>query len=315
MWKKLTLMLWIMSLLVVPIANRVEAQENVPPLLNYQGKLTDTGGAALEGTHTLEINLYSSAVAQTDDPDKVWGPQQFDLNPGETPQQGHGRKVTLVNGQFNVVLGEMDTEGNSIATVFNATNRYLGIKVDGGSELEPRQQLLSTPYALRAESAVTADVVEMAETANLPFFRFDLNEKVAQFNFADSEREVIIDLFTAYPNEFKSEHKADGTTINLLLRLELWTQQLEGRTGKVFVWTNVLPKEEGGRVIYQEWIHGGLEDDGSRYIHNADTTWIPATVEEIGGVATLKLGIVGAPRVDLGQGRAVCYLLGYAVTP
>lgn len=116
----------------------------VPPLINYQGMLTDADGKPLAGTKKLEFNLYDKPIDGT----LIWGPQTFD-------------NVYLGNGRFNVILGTTDAAGRAIVKVFDASNRYLGMKVGepgadlaGVKELVPRQQLLSAPYAIQAEYAL-----------------------------------------------------------------------------------------------------------------------------------------------------------------
>jgi hypothetical protein len=121
---------------------------SIPQLVNYQGKLTDAYGGALETKeYTLEFNIYDNATAVT----VVWGPQIFDGGSAT----GHGAKVPVVRGYFNVILGQVDTTNRSIAIAFGGPNRYIGIKVDGAAEISPRQQILSTPYALNGVPAGT----------------------------------------------------------------------------------------------------------------------------------------------------------------
>ncbi len=117
---------------------------SVPPLMNYQGKLTDEGGGALEGTHDLTFNIYAEPVASGGET-PVWGPQVFTA-------------VTLVDGRFNVILST-DTGDRSIAEAFGDAERFLGVQVDEGAEVSPRQQILSAPYALKAEVAAMASAV------------------------------------------------------------------------------------------------------------------------------------------------------------
>ena len=116
--------------------------QSVPPLVNYQGMLTDANGQGLQGTKKLEFNIYDAATGGSN----VWGPQVFS-------------SVPVINGQFNVILGTTDTGGRSIANAFGESQRFLGIKVDDGPEIAPRQQILSAPFA------VHSDTTRMAETA------------------------------------------------------------------------------------------------------------------------------------------------------
>ena len=146
--KKMALIL----IIIVLAGAMVQAQEtSVPPLVNYQGMLTDANGNPLTGSKKLEFNLYDAPLGGN----KVWGPQVF-------------ATVPLVNGMFNVILGTIDTEGRSIAEAFGAKDRYLGITVDGGTELAPRQQILSAPFAISSKSANDSYLVQ----------GYDLNELI-----------------------------------------------------------------------------------------------------------------------------------------
>jgi len=71
-----------------------------------------------------------------------------------------------VNGMFNVILGTTDTAGRSITDAFGGKDRYLGIKVGDGAELAPRQQILSTPFAINAENAINAKNADNAKNSD-----------------------------------------------------------------------------------------------------------------------------------------------------
>ena len=126
--------------------------QSVPKLINYQGKLTDTAGSPLpSGAYGIKIQIWSSAtVGQL-----VWG-QEYS-------------NVAVVNGVFNIILGAGGTTVSGAAAkdrglAFNESDRFIGLIVTKGatglaianaSEIVPRQQILSTPYALRAQVAET----------------------------------------------------------------------------------------------------------------------------------------------------------------
>ena len=106
----------------------------VPQLVNYQGKLTDANGDPLStAEYKLEFNIYDDATGGL----IKWGPQTF----GSVP---------VVRGYFNVILGPVDTGNRSITNGFSGPDGYLGIKVNDGTEIQPRQQILSAPYAISA---------------------------------------------------------------------------------------------------------------------------------------------------------------------
>jgi microcystin-dependent protein len=67
--------------------------------------------------------------------------------------QGHGAKVPVVHGFFNVLLGQWDTAGRSLATAFDGTDRYVEVQLGGNTAIKPRQRILTAPFAFKANSA------------------------------------------------------------------------------------------------------------------------------------------------------------------
>jgi hypothetical protein len=115
----------------------------VPPLINYQGTLTDAYGVPIpDATKPMEFNIYDAPTGGN----LIWGPQLF-------------ATVPIINGRFNVILGTTDSLGRSIANAFNAENRYLGIRAGSLTEIAPRQQILSTAYAMKAQRAAVSEMV------------------------------------------------------------------------------------------------------------------------------------------------------------
>jgi hypothetical protein len=131
----------------------------VPYLINYQGRLTDASGQPLSnGTYAVQFRLWNKPLPGQAGESLVWGQQS---------------KVTLVDGVFNAILGApggIAIQGaavNDLGFGFAEPERYLGLTVvelyDGKpisesqrKEILPRQQLLSAPFALRAERAEIA---------------------------------------------------------------------------------------------------------------------------------------------------------------
>ena len=116
----------------------------VPLELSHQGRLSDSAGAPLTGSHTLTFSLYDSASATT----AFW-------------TEDH--TTDLDAGYFSVVLG---SQGSAINTeAFAGDTVFLGISVDGDAELGDRLPLLSVPYALRADVAtsVTGGPIDATE--------------------------------------------------------------------------------------------------------------------------------------------------------
>jgi hypothetical protein len=129
-WLALIVVLCFVSLAFAP-------PDPIPHLINYQGMLTDDEGSPLSGSHDLTFSIYSVSIGGT----ALW-------------TETHNG-VSVGDGLFNVTLGSEIT-GGIPSSVFDGTERYLGIKVGTGSELTPRIRLASVGYAYRAETADTA---------------------------------------------------------------------------------------------------------------------------------------------------------------
>jgi len=133
--------------------NSFALNTSTPGLINYQGKVVTSGGHPLSGSKRIEFNIYDHPL----EGNVIWGPQIFS-------------NVPVINGLFNVILGEKDTSGRSIVNAFSTSNRYIGIKVaslNGDlsqvNEITPRQALLSVPYAIHSIHSVPVGSI-------MPFF-------------------------------------------------------------------------------------------------------------------------------------------------
>lgn len=100
------------------------AYGQVPRSFSYQGVLSEkNGGVVSDGDHTLTLTLYPTRT-------------------GAVTLYSKTLTATTINGVFSVIL---DSIPDSIP--FD-DQYYLGITVDGGTELKPRTPLTSTPYSL-----------------------------------------------------------------------------------------------------------------------------------------------------------------------
>jgi hypothetical protein len=121
----------VLLLLLLPAA--LHAQ--VPQSISYQGVLTDASGQSLpDGSYKLAMHLYDAPTAGN----LVWSDDN--------------QSIQLLHGVFSTTLGG---QGKQPLPPFDRTY-WLGISVDGGSELLPRVQLTSVPYSFHAERADTA---------------------------------------------------------------------------------------------------------------------------------------------------------------
>ncbi len=107
----------------------------VPRLISYQGRLTDSDGNPLTGTHTVSFRLYKVAS-------------------GGSPIWSETHSVSLSeDGLYDVMLGSVNPFPDSVDF---SEWYWLSVSVDGGAEL-CRYQLGAAPYALNLASLGAAD--------------------------------------------------------------------------------------------------------------------------------------------------------------
>src|SRR6266550_3928282 len=110
----------------------------------YQGRLTDAGPPA-SGSYDMQFKLFDTAAG---------GTQQPQASPVTITFEGE-QAVPVAKGVFTVQL-------DFGAGAFPGADRYLEVGVRHHGEttftpISPRQQVISTPYAIRALSAAAAD--------------------------------------------------------------------------------------------------------------------------------------------------------------
>jgi hypothetical protein len=111
-----------------------------PATTVYQGRLIDPTGMAVTGSRDLTISIYDGANA---------------LKYRDTFQD-----VPVQDGYFSVVLGS----GVSLTdAALNVPEAWVGIAIDGGTELPVRTRLHSAPYARQA--GMVSGVVQLSNDA------------------------------------------------------------------------------------------------------------------------------------------------------
>jgi hypothetical protein len=144
-----------------------------PTAFNYQGKLTE-GGSAANGSYQMQFKLFDSLSGGSQ-----IGATISDVN------------LTVTNGIFSTKL---DFGANALS----GANRFLEIAVRHSSSefytlLAPREQIASSPYAVRTLSAQQADnalnlggipASEYVTTSSVgsSFIRNSLSQQFANFN-------------------------------------------------------------------------------------------------------------------------------------
>lgn len=117
--------------------------QSVPQLINYQGRLANPDGSPFPTSdYELKFSIYDAPTNGT----LIWGPQTFDGGAG----QGRGLRIPVMQGFFSVMLGPMDTNGRPLLDAFSSSNRFVEVTVSDRPPILPRQQILSTPYAIQA---------------------------------------------------------------------------------------------------------------------------------------------------------------------
>jgi hypothetical protein len=99
----------------------------------YQGRLADSGGSPLNGSYAMTFKLYNVA----NNGGALW-----------TETWSGGNSVSVSNGLFNVMLGSLTPMPQSLFS--DNTSLWLGVKVGADSEMAPRVQLGSAPFAMQA---------------------------------------------------------------------------------------------------------------------------------------------------------------------
>lgn len=151
--------------LIVPLARTVwiavlatagvASGQGIPSLMNYQGKLLDLAGNPMPtGSYDVVFSIWKKANPADPADALVWG---------------QTNTVTIANGIFNVVLGDASRLISSalktnLVDAFDEPQRYLSLTivrnppgpVASPTEILPRQQMLSAPYALKTAVAIDA---------------------------------------------------------------------------------------------------------------------------------------------------------------
>ncbi|RKZ29751.1 hypothetical protein DRQ33_08520 [bacterium] len=134
---------------VVGLITLVIFASGVPKLLNYQGKITDASGVALDGSYDIVFRIY-------------------DVETGGTPiwEESHSGvdAILVTNGLFDVQLGTI----TNLTIAFDDTY-WIELEV-GGEVLTPRERLVAVPYAFRAviaDSAINIGSGAIQTTARL----------------------------------------------------------------------------------------------------------------------------------------------------
>ncbi len=108
------------------------ARADAPAVMPMQGYLTDDAGAPIDGPTSMRFAIYTVDV-------------------GGTPIWSEDQTVAVEAGYFTAYLG--DVAPIDLAVFRDEGALFVGIRIGAGSELAPRAQLGSVPYAAFAQYA------------------------------------------------------------------------------------------------------------------------------------------------------------------
>ncbi len=114
------------------LAPRAHADAQAPAQIPIQGFLADDAGVPVDASPSFLFALYSSET-------------------GGAPIYTETQSVLIEGGFFTAYLG--DASALDLAIFRDNGSLYLGVSIDGGSEMSPRIQFATVPYAAYAEYA------------------------------------------------------------------------------------------------------------------------------------------------------------------
>jgi len=113
-------------------SNLKSSASSVPSRLSYQGLLTDSNGSGIDTDINLTFKLYNTLSGGS----ALWTEAQSGVH--------------VTNGLFQVYLGKITPLPGDL---FNGQALFLGVTVNSDSEMTPRTELSSAPYAFAANFA------------------------------------------------------------------------------------------------------------------------------------------------------------------
>jgi sulfatase modifying factor 1 len=133
----------IICLLAIFSAGVLRAQ-NIPSLVNYQGRLLDAGGNPRSGNVSIMLSVHTAETG---------GSQVYTetINP-----------VPVNNGLFSIHFGGQ----TGFAAALANAEAWLEVRVDG-SQVGPRSRLVAVPYAAAAGTVRGANLYEHPTTGNI----------------------------------------------------------------------------------------------------------------------------------------------------
>lgn len=185
----------------------------VPPMINVQGRLTDSAGVPVTRLIPVTFRIYDAPTAGT----LLWR-QEMSVRPDD-------------RGIFNVIIGKISEE-------FLGDEYYLGIKVsDMEPEMTPRQRLVAVPFAVTSKN-LKGGIVEDAESVKLAALapgdmtaapgKICFNGDTRRLQYHDGSQWISLDPpYTSKPIKMVNKYTANRTTY-------VMPADIRGRTVPIF---------------------------------------------------------------------------------
>ncbi|HET9137598.1 MAG TPA: hypothetical protein VFO76_13265 [Candidatus Kapabacteria bacterium] len=132
---------------------------DVPHVISYQGKITSATTPLPDGEHNFTVRLYGDEQGTS----VLW--------------QGEYR-TTVTDGLFNLQLG---SGGQDLPAVHSGL--WLGMQIDGGTEMKPYTSITAAPYALSvANGSITAEKMNTDYVSSIKINGKKIGGKASELN-------------------------------------------------------------------------------------------------------------------------------------
>ena len=294
-------------LALCPTLATAQSTSAVPGFISYQGRVVDAAGANVgAGTPVNRTVIF-----------RIWD------NPSSTAAANliysEAQTVTVSEGEFSVLVGqgvENPTQTFSysettkkladFSTAFNGSARYLGVTVAAGAtiattdnEITPRQQIVSTAFAMRAKFAES--IGSSSDLTLTPLSGTASNYGLGWYGTGRLFGTAAVDGPVLYGNSGGGLGSNNGSTKTLALQ---WNAAGQIGVGATTFDTNnklTLQGDDSASPARQLVIRGNT-DTTKRLNIGFDTTGNQATLQSYNGASTPGPLLLNASGGNVGIG-------------
>lgn len=261
--KTTRLLIALAAALALPAAH-LAAQSSVPGTISYQGRVTEADGSLVGNSSPTERTVIF----------RIW--DNASATGAANLLYSERQTVTIFKGEFSVLVGNgdpvtgsprgFDEAGKKLGsladtTLWNGSTRFLGVTVcdEGqttGTEVSPRQQIASTAYAIKAQTA--EKIVPNGITADMIAPNAITASQLASGTITATQ---------LAPNTITADRIADGTIDKSKFDLA----SVYSLTDRNFIFENKLP-EEGGNTT-DEGLFGYNANNDYWFIQGRQSGW------------------------------------------